>query len=866
MVEGLPHEYRTKAQLKKFFDLIFPGNVHSAIVSMSAPYLNELVSDRDKIVKKLEIAVAKFQVTRDSSGLFDKNGEPTILPWGVRGDMILFLRDELKRLDAEIKLQQDHVAELEDMEEYYKQKSGLDKMAGNLKNMVTSIAPVDYQKEEAMQRAQEEKERLEAEHARELDAMTKHMLDLEAHLKRIEDEKRAEREKIRLEKEAENKRKIQNIVSEMERAERAEKRERQKLVNQFICRAEDKKEQELDNDIPDIRKSISLDTMSSSAMKKLKSERDVVAIKLSIAKKEAEEASNSFLNMFVCGTRGDMVGFYESKLERLEAEIEELQYLQRAGIEEMDLFPVEEGLSSPGRRLTMSFQETKRGSNPITSLSPFKPGSPGKKSRSTDIGNSSGSKESWQSSMHSLQAASNKKKVNEQQVNYELEFSGDNEYKRPVVSTTGFVTFKTRRSQTAAYQLAVLDDRYPDFKAFPAPQYEDIMWENIDAPLKFIENASGATSTVLYTGLLFWGVIIAFITTISQLTFLGQYIPFFNLLDPVSYAFLSGILPVAVMGAFLALLPKIFDFIAKYFERQKTYSDVQMVVFKWFFAYTLANVYLTLLSGSAVTAISSIIEKPTSVFNILGITLPSVSIFFLNYIIAQTFFGFTIVLLRIPDLLKWNILYLKCVDQKRLTRRQLLDDPLQHSTVDYGERTPDILFILLIVQLYWVITPLIPFVGIFFFAGQYLAYKYQLLYVYVPRYESGGKLWYGIFYRVNLGLITSCVAMIGYMGIKQGALQVAVLFPLPFVIYYMWRRTDLRYYKVSTTMSFVSADEGNKSEELIASFDESFFKQRCITVPNSSKLLIPYREHDIPLLNEKGELNDVYYTAIPHGQ
>ena len=152
---------------------------------------------------------------------------------------------------------------------------------------------------------------------------------------------------------------------------------------------------------------------------------------------------------------------------------------------------------------------------------------------------------------------------------------------KPSMSGTGFVTFKSMRVQTAAYQLAILSEQYPRLTVAPAPNINDIIWANITTPDSWIKSASSITTVVYIAGMLFWAVIIAFIGAVSTLHNLAFVLPFVNSLDPVTYALIGSILPVAVLAIFLGLLPVIFGAVSTYIEKRKCSSHVQFEVFKW---------------------------------------------------------------------------------------------------------------------------------------------------------------------------------------------------------------------------------------------------------------------------------------------
>eukprot|EP01034_Spumella_vulgaris_P024588 gene24588-30954_t len=200
------------------------------------------------------------------------------------------------------------------------------------------------------------------------------------------------------------------------------------------------------------------------------------------------------------------------------------------------------------------------------------------------------------------------------------------EEKNKIMSTcTGFVTFRTLRSSVIACQVPILSEQHTRVFAFPAPAPKDIIWANVGARPDYTKRVASTTSLVYMVGLMFWGVIMAFIAAISNLTNLAKYLPFVNSLDPVSYAILAGQLPVIVLIVFLALLPIIMTYVAQSIEKRKTVSGVQLEVFRWYFLYQLANVFLILLAGSVFNSLSDAISNPSSIITLIGTALPSVS-------------------------------------------------------------------------------------------------------------------------------------------------------------------------------------------------------------------------------------------------
>jgi len=149
------------------------------------------------------------------------------------------------------------------------------------------------------------------------------------------------------------------------------------------------------------------------------------------------------------------------------------------------------------------------------------------------------------------------------------------------VAGTGFVTFKSRKTQICACQLPVLSEAHPEVIVVPAPAPSDVVWKNIATQVSYTEAVSSVTTAVYYMGLMFWGLILAFIAAVSTLSNLEKYLPFVKQLDPVTYAVIAGQLPVIMVIVFIALLPVIMKAVSTLVEKRKSHSSISQEVFSW---------------------------------------------------------------------------------------------------------------------------------------------------------------------------------------------------------------------------------------------------------------------------------------------
>jgi hypothetical protein len=287
-----------------------------------------------------------------------------------------------------------------------------------------------------------------------------------------------------------------------------------------------------------------------------------------------------------------------------------------------------------------------------------------------------------------------------------------------------------------------------------------------------------------------------------------------------------------------------------------------------FFLYQIANVYLMLFSGSVFNALDQAISNPASIIPLIGKALPTVSNFFLNYTITSLLSGIPLMMLNVVPLLVYKI-YRSCFSEHKITRRTFIEGPLAPSSINYGLTLPGVLYPLCIFLTYWVISPILLAVGALLFGGLLLGWKYQLLYIVVPNYESGGAFFYGLFNYSMIGLMASTITGIAFMAIKEGAAQAPLMIPLPFIILHAWRKCDETFLRLSTNLPYSMAvhDDIETSDQvaaLIANFQDDFLRQPEFSECASAKPY-PHRINGTPLLDNDALLNHVYWD-LPENQ
>lgn len=264
-----------------------------------------------------------------------------------------------------------------------------------------------------------------------------------------------------------------------------------------------------------------------------------------------------------------------------------------------------------------------------------------------------------------------------------------------------------------------------------------------------------------------------------------------------------------------------------------------------YFYYQLANVYVSVGLGSIVSSIYEILQFPQSIFSILGNNLPSFSMYFANLLIIKSFTAVPLELMRIVPLVE--IYFVKLfVDKKKCTRRELRSGAFADRPILYGWVYPNLLMVLMILLTYCCIAPLLMPLGVVYFALAYIMYKYQLLYVFINDYQSGGYMWYAVFSRSIVALVCGSMVLMGYIGIHmtQYTSGFYSLVPLPFGIVYFWWRCRRHFQHKTNTLSLEEAvvidmKNHDDSNSFIVGFKRALYCQPSLV--EEELVPLPYR-------------------------
>ena len=299
-----------------------------------------------------------------------------------------------------------------------------------------------------------------------------------------------------------------------------------------------------------------------------------------------------------------------------------------------------------------------------------------------------------------------------------------------------------------------------------APEPVEMNWDNLMLPqwAHVLRRSIGFVLVVIL--ILFWTVPTTVTSTVASLTSLAEKLPsvkiFLDSLSPGARGFVQGVIPVLLLNMFLLLLPIILRAIGR-FQGLISQSKIAMMVFVNLFVFQTVNTFFVfIISGSLLDSLSRLIQKPTELPTLLAQSLPSQANFFVNYVALQTFASHSLELTRMVDLIliTFRLKFLAKTARERL-------NAWRPTRVEYEVLYSKNLLIFLVGISFSILSPIIvPFV-VLYFAFAYVVWSYQLLHVYIPEFENGGKFWPQVFHRIMVATIVFQLLMVGVLLLKK---------------------------------------------------------------------------------------------------
>lgn len=326
------------------------------------------------------------------------------------------------------------------------------------------------------------------------------------------------------------------------------------------------------------------------------------------------------------------------------------------------------------------------------------------------------------------------------------------------------LVFFTSRVTAAAAGQSLHDQMVDSWTVIDAPEPRQIIWKNLLIKFYSREIRQYVVYIIVALTILFYMIPIGLISAVTTLKNLVKYLSFLKpIVEIVAIkTVLEAYLPQLALIIFLALLPKLLLYLSKAEGIPSQSHAVRAASGKYFY-FTILNVFIGVTVGATLfDTFKTIEDQPKEIVSILAKSLPSNATFFLTFVALKFFVGYGLELSRIVPLI---IFHLK---RKYLCKTETeVKEAWAPGDLGYVSRVPGDLLIITIVLCYSVIAPIILPFGVLYFGLGWLILRNQALKVYVPSYESNGRMWPHIHVRLIGALLLYQVTMLGYFGVKE---------------------------------------------------------------------------------------------------
>ncbi|KAL2505014.1 CSC1-like protein HYP1 [Abeliophyllum distichum] len=376
-----------------------------------------------------------------------------------------------------------------------------------------------------------------------------------------------------------------------------------------------------------------------------------------------------------------------------------------------------------------------------------------------------------------------------------------------------FVSFKSRFNAAIATHIQQ-GVKPTEWIAEPAPDPQDVYWPFFSASFlkRWMCNLAVIVACVFITILFLIPVLVVQgLTHLEQLEIWFPFLKGILSLKIVSQV-ITGYLPSLILEMFVSLVLPVMVVLSS-IQGYISLSQIEKsacIKILWF---TVWNIFFAnVLSGSALYRVNIILE-PKRIPEILAVAVPGQASFFIAYVVTS---GWTKTvsseLFQLKPLI-WSSL-------KRTLGGKSYEE-FEVPSIPYHSEIPRILFFSLLGVTYFFLSPLIlPFLLGYYCLG-YVIYRNQLLDVYAPKFETGGKFWPVAHDSTIFSLILMHIIAIGIFGLKKVPLASSLTIPLPIltlVFNSYCRRRFLPMFKSYPAECLIKKDRSDQSDPTISSF------------------------------------------------
>ncbi|VAH55282.1 unnamed protein product [Triticum turgidum subsp. durum] len=298
-----------------------------------------------------------------------------------------------------------------------------------------------------------------------------------------------------------------------------------------------------------------------------------------------------------------------------------------------------------------------------------------------------------------------------------------------------FVFFNSRAAAASASQ-TLHAQMFDEWTVTEAPEPREVIWANLPRKIYDRHTRQTVVYLIVFVTVAFYMIPITAISAVTTLEKLREKLPFLKVVvdQPFVKTVLQAYLPQIALIVFLAVLPTLLVSLSKS-EGIPSQSHVVRAASGKYFYFIVFNVFIGYAIGSSLfSALEKVIKNPTGIFMTLATRLPGTATFFFTFVALRCFVGYGLELSRLVPLIIFH-----------LKRKYLC-------------KTED-----------------------------------EVLRVYVPSYESNGRMWPHMHTRIIAALMIYQATMIGIISLKKFYYS-TILTPLLVISLIFARTCHARFY------------------------------------------------------------------------
>lgn len=423
----------------------------------------------------------------------------------------------------------------------------------------------------------------------------------------------------------------------------------------------------------------------------------------------------------------------------------------------------------------------------------------------------------------------------------------------------------------------------PDLFLSPVPK--DIIWFNVSNPKQLRKSRRLIVNVAFVVFSILFFIPMGFLTTLAKLDRIVGLFPgtkdYFEKHEFVA-GLLQSLLPVLFMDILFLVIRKLISYLA-WFQGNITKSSTdRSTLAKFYLFFTVNNLIIFALTGTIMgfftqiktiltdtaftaaswSAIKQFIGEQHNIVELISQNVIDTSLFWVNYISLRNFGALLDLFQLVSLVLYWAKSTLTPRESKDMNKPDVFDFPLFFSVH---------MFLLTVALLYSVVAPLVLFFAFIYFSLASLVYKYQLMYVFRTRVETGGRLFRVVYNRLLIAMILFQVVMIGVLNLKKAHKHSIALLPLPFltILFKMFvsKTYDPRidFYDYGSAREERHISKGSRNM-LVKNFENPALNTKIISalVPDGAKKMLSQKVlHGENRAKENKNANKVRPTHSP---